>query len=192
MIMFSAPTRFPSFLFFLFFSLFLFIIFSSSLPKAKTPLNPPFQMHTRSLLKVLVHVLCSIVVMMSMTATVLALPQSSASDLLTFEEPHQGAVYKVGDEVHVSVPFKEKTENPLYKDNTRIDLFIQKRILMTALDKPLGSINAQELYANGFKFTILESYVIATQSSVPFRLRAQFDGSPSGFADSGGFNIQKQ
>lgn len=149
-------------------------------------------MHARSLLKGFVLALCSIVVMLSMAAVLPASPPPPPSDLLKLEEPHEDAVYHVGDEVHIQVSFKDGTQNPLYKDSTQIDFIIQKRISMPDLNEPLGSIDAQELYANGSKFTILENYLIPTQRSIPFRVRAHFDGPMSGYDDSGAFQIREQ
>ncbi|KAG0056958.1 hypothetical protein BGZ83_002565 [Gryganskiella cystojenkinii] len=148
-------------------------------------------MHARSLLKVLVLAVCTITMMVTMTKAVPARPPPPPSSLLAIQEPHDGAVYQVGDEVHVQVSFTDDTENPLYKDNTLIDFFIQKRIPQPDLNEPIGSAYAQDLYDNGLKFTVLESYVIPTQVSIPFRVRAHFDGPHSGYDDSGPFKIEK-
>ena len=135
---------------------------------------------------------CTTAILMMMTTTVLAQPPPPPSTLLNFQEPHDGADYDVGEEVHVKVSFEDGVENPLYRDDIQIGFSIQKGTPMPDLNEDLGSIAAKELFENGFKFTVLESYLIPTQLSLPFRVRTRFDGPNSGYVDSGAFQIERE
>ncbi|OAQ25092.1 hypothetical protein K457DRAFT_141433 [Linnemannia elongata AG-77] len=148
-------------------------------------------MYTPSFIKTLVIALCAIAVMVTMSSTtVLARPPPS-SPLLDIQEPRGGATYYVQELIHVRAVFKDGKKNPLYKDDTKIDFFIQKFIAMPDLNEHVGSISAKKFYESGFDFPVLESYLIPTQTSRPFRVRAHFDGPNSGYDDSDAFYLEK-
>ncbi|KAF9312884.1 hypothetical protein BG003_005835 [Podila horticola] len=124
--------------------------------------------------------------------TILASPAPPPSHLLKVLEPHFHEVYHVGDNVHVKVKFMDGEQNALYKANTKINFYIQKAIPMPYLNADLGLISAHKLYKDGFKFVALEKYLIEKQQSIPFRVRAHFDGSNSGYSDSYSFKIERK
>ncbi|KAF8932885.1 hypothetical protein BGZ47_011133 [Haplosporangium gracile] len=148
-------------------------------------------MYTPSFIKTLVIALCAIAVMVTMSSTtVLARPPPS-SPLLSIPEPRAGATYAVQELIHVRALFKDKKKNPLYKDNTKINFFIQKYAAMPDLNKHVGSVSARKFYEDGFDFPVLESYLIPTQTDRPFRVRVHFDGPNSGYDDSDAFYLEK-
>ncbi|KAG0056959.1 hypothetical protein BGZ83_002566 [Gryganskiella cystojenkinii] len=124
--------------------------------------------------------------------TVFARPPPPSSPLLQVLEPHTGETYKVGQQVHVKVKFVGGTKNALYKDNTNIQFAIQKAIPLPDLNEDLGSISARQLYKDGFKFKVLSKYLIKEQATIPFRVRAHFDGPHAGYDDSSSFKLVKK
>ncbi|KAG0352979.1 hypothetical protein BG005_007642 [Podila minutissima] len=100
-------------------------------------------------------------------------PPPFSSKLLKLAGPDEGAIYTVHDPVHIK----------------KIELIIQKRISMPELNKPITTITAQDLYATSeFIFEAKKEYIIDQQKSIPYRVRASWDG---GYSDSNGFFIKE-
>lgn len=60
---------------------------------------------------------------------------------------------------------------------------------MPELNKPITTITAQDLYATSeFIFEAKKEYIIDQQKSIPYRVRASWDG---GYSDSNGFFIKE-
>ncbi|KAI1307337.1 hypothetical protein EDD11_004523 [Mortierella claussenii] len=148
-------------------------------------------MYTPSFIKTLVIALCAIAAMVTMSSTMVLARPPPSSPLLSIEEPRAGATYYVQESIHVRAVFKDDKKNPLYKDDTKLDFFIQKFILKPDLNEHVGSISAKQFYANGFDFPVLKEYLIPTQTDRPFRVRVHFDGPNSGYDDSDAFYLEK-
>jgi hypothetical protein len=121
---------------------------------------------------------------------VLAGPVPS-SPLLDIQEPPYNVTYNVGESIHVRAVFKDEKKNPLYKDDTEINFFIQKYAHRPDLNEHVGSLPAKKFYRSGFDFPVLESYLLPTQTSRQVRVRVRFDGPNAGFDDSEAFYIEK-
>ncbi|KAF9910421.1 hypothetical protein EC991_006688 [Linnemannia zychae] len=148
-------------------------------------------MYTPSFIKTLILALCAIAMMVTMSSTtVLARPPPSSS-LLQIPEPRAGSTYAVQESIHVRALFKDGKKNPLYKDNTKLDIYIQKYSPMPDLNEHVGSVTAKKFYEFGFDFDVLSKYIIPTQTDRPFRVRVHFDGPNAGFDDSDAFYIEK-
>ncbi|KAG0013955.1 hypothetical protein BGZ81_000752 [Podila clonocystis] len=140
-------------------------------------------MHSRSLLTIVLLVIFGFLIQVN------GAPPPPASDLLKLAGPNEGAIYYVHDRVHIKVEFKDGKNNELYKKNKKIKFIIQKRIPMPALNELVATVKARDLYKAGeFVFEVKKEYIIDQQKSIPYRIRAAWDG---GYSDSNGFFIKK-
>ncbi|KAG0288286.1 hypothetical protein BGZ96_007924 [Linnemannia gamsii] len=147
-------------------------------------------MHTPSFIKTLVIALCAIAMMVTMSSTAVLARPPPQSPLLDIQEPRAGATYSVDELIRVRAVFKDGKKNPLYKDDTKIDFYIQKFAAMPDLNEHVGSVYAKKFYKSGFEFVVLKSYLISTQTDRPFRVRAHFDGPNAGFDDCDAFWLE--
>jgi hypothetical protein len=146
-------------------------------------------MYTRNLVTLVLLALCALCSFSSVFARP---PPPPARDLIIVDTPKEGKVYKVGDKIHVTVTLPGGKNNILYKDNTLIELIIQKRISRPNLNKKIGTVRARTLATKGYTFTAKKDYIIDTQKTVAWRVRTHFDHAHrSGYSDSQGFYIKK-
>ncbi|KAF9922599.1 hypothetical protein FBU30_007268 [Linnemannia zychae] len=146
-------------------------------------------MYTRNLFTLVLVALCALCSLSSVFAKP---PAHPATDVLKVTSPHEGKVYHVGDIIHVKVELPGGKNNILYKSNVPVEMIIQKRIARPNLNIALGKVPARTLAKEGFKFVAKKEYIIPTQKTVAWRVRAHFDApSRSGFSDSQGFHIKK-
>jgi hypothetical protein len=143
-------------------------------------------MYARKLISVLLVAFCAL-------SFVFAGPiPPPATDVLVVISPKANSVYKVGDKITVKIELPGGKDNILYKDNTPIDLSIQKLIHMPDLNEDIDTIPARTLAKKGFKFVVLEKYIIDTQVNIPWRVRAHFNHKDrTGYSDSRGFKLVK-
>ncbi|GJJ69784.1 hypothetical protein EMPS_02132 [Entomortierella parvispora] len=146
-------------------------------------------MHARSFITVLILAFCAL---SSCGLLTLASPPPPESPLLKITSPNQNSVYYVGDEVEVKVTFVGGSKNVLLKENTDIEFLIQKAIPLPELNDSLGSISAEKLAKDGFKFKVDKKFLIEKQQNVPFRIRAHFEGSQPGYDDSAPFKLEEK
>ncbi|KAG9063974.1 hypothetical protein KI688_004088 [Linnemannia hyalina] len=145
-------------------------------------------MYTRNLVTLVLLALCALCSLSS----VFAKPPPPPSNLITVTSPVFDSVYKVGKKITVKVKLTGGVHNVLYKDNTPIDIIIQKSIPMPNLNVKIATVPARVLADKGFKFVAKKEYIIPTQTGIRWRIRVSFDHSPqSGYSDSAGFFIVK-
>ncbi|KAF9304152.1 hypothetical protein BGZ74_002239 [Mortierella antarctica] len=140
-------------------------------------------MHSRSLLTIVLLAIFGFLIQVH------GAPPPPPSDLLKLAGPNEGAIYYVHDRIHIKVQFEGGKNNELYKSNKKIKFIIQKRIPMPALNELVATVKARDLYKAGeFVFEAKKEYIIDQQKSIPYRIRAAWDG---GYSDSNGFYIKK-
>ncbi|KAF8944461.1 hypothetical protein BGZ47_004206 [Haplosporangium gracile] len=130
----------------------------------------------------------------SFAAVFAAPPPPPATDLIVVTDPAFETVYKVGQKITVKVKLPGGVNNILYKDNTPIEVILQKKISMPNLNVKIATVPARVLAsAKGYQFVAKKEYVIPTQTSVKWRVRVHFDHpTRSGYSDSDGFVIVKK
>ncbi|KAG0065115.1 hypothetical protein BGZ89_008594 [Linnemannia elongata] len=145
-------------------------------------------MYARNLVTLVLLALCALCSLSSVFAS----PPPHPSKLIAVTSPALDSVYKVGQVINVKVKLAGGKNNILYKDNTPIDVIIQKKIPMPNLNVKIATVPARVLADKGFKFVAKKEYIIPTQTNVKWRVRLHFDHGPeSGFDDSDGFVIKK-
>ncbi|KAF9084777.1 hypothetical protein BGX29_006640 [Mortierella sp. GBA35] len=151
-------------------------------------------MYARSLLTIVLLALCALCTFSSVVVASPPPPQST--DVLKVTSPPAEKTYKVGQDIHVKVELVGGKKNILYKDNTPIDVIIQKNIRYPRLNVKVASVPARTLATKGYKFKAKKEYLIKEQATVRFRIRTHFDHTQepkkSGFSDSRGFYIVKK
>ncbi|KAK3819082.1 MAG: hypothetical protein JOS17DRAFT_756938 [Linnemannia elongata] len=151
-------------------------------------------MYARNLVTLVLLALCALCSLSSVFAAPaeVASRPPPPSKLLIVTSPVFNSSYKVGEKINVKVKLAGGKNNILYKDNTPIDVIIQKKISMPNLNVKIATVPARVLADKGFKFVAKKEYIIPTQTGVKWRVRVHFDhGAESGFADSDGFVIVK-
>ncbi|KAG0283547.1 hypothetical protein BGZ96_012053 [Linnemannia gamsii] len=148
-------------------------------------------MYARNLVTLVLLALCALCSFSSVFAY--GPPPPQATDKIVVTSPKRDKVYKVGDQIHVKVTLPGGKNNILYKNNTPIQLTIQKQIPLPNLNKDIGCVPARTLATTGFSFEALEEYITVSQSGIRCRVRASFNLEPNGFggySDSWGFFIR--
>ncbi|KAG0198834.1 hypothetical protein BGX28_007781 [Mortierella sp. GBA30] len=99
-------------------------------------------------------------------------PPPTESDLFHFDEPREGSIYTIGENIHVHAITKGGEESHFYKKNVEVELCLKQETAHPAPDKCVGQVRYNILTNDGYDFKAEQVHTNPIKQS--YQIRGHF------------------